>query len=105
LLQEKKSIKNAPKIYNLQPLRRDFSFIVDNEVSAQTIIEAAKNSNNSLIKNVKIFDQFLNEENKSIAIEITIQPTDHTLTDHELEEISLKVINSVESATKGKLRS
>jgi phenylalanyl-tRNA synthetase beta chain len=69
------------------------------------IIEAAKNSNNSLIKNVKIFDQFLNEENKSIAIEITIQPTDHTLTDHELEEISLKVINSVESATKGKLRS
>jgi phenylalanyl-tRNA synthetase beta chain len=103
LLQEKKSTKNAPKIYNLQPLRRDFSFIVDNEVSAQTIIEAAKNSNNSLIKNVKIFDQFLNEENKSI--EITIQPTDHTLTDHELEEISLKVINSVESATKGKLRS
>ena len=62
-------------------------------------------SDNSLIKNVKIFDQFLNEKNKSIAIEITIQPIDHTLTDHELEDISLKVINSVESATKGKLRS
>ena len=102
---EKKSIQTAPNIYNLQPLKRDFSFVVNNEVSAQTIIEAVKNSDNSLIKNVKIFDQFLNEKNKSIAIEITIQPTDHTLTDHELEEISLKVINSVESATKGKLRS
>jgi phenylalanyl-tRNA synthetase beta chain len=98
-------MQTAPNIYNLQPLIRDFSFIVNNEVSAQTIIEAVKNSDNSLIKNVKIFDQFLNEKNKSIAIEITIQPTDHTLTDHELEEISLKVINSVESATKGKLRS
>ena len=89
----------------MQPLKRDFSFIVSNEVSAQTIIKAAMNSDNSLIKSVKIFDQFLNEKNKSIAIEITIQPIDHTLTDHELEEISLKVINSVESATKGKLRS
>jgi len=89
----------------LQPLKRDFSFIVSNEVSAQTIIKAAMNSDNSLIKSVKIFDQFLNEKNKSIAIEITIQPIDHTLTDHELEDISLKVINSVESATKGKLRS
>ena len=89
----------------MQPLKRDFSFIVGNEVSAQTIIKAAMNSDNSLIKSVKIFDQFLNEKNKYIAIEITIQPIDHTLTDHELEEISLKVINSVESATKGKLRS
>lgn len=105
LLQERKSIQTAPNIYNLQPLKRDFSFIVSNEVSAQTIIKAAMNSDNSLIKSVKIFDQFLNEKNKSIAIEITIQPIDHTLTDHELEEISLKVINSVESATKGKLRS
>ena len=98
-------MQTAPNIYNLQPLIRDFSFIVNHEVSAQTIIEAVKNSDNSLIENVKIFDQFLNEKNKSIAIEITIQPTDHTLTDHELEEISLKVINSVESATKGRLRS
>ena len=72
LLQEKKSMQTAPKIYNLQPLRRDFSFIVDNEVSAQTIIEAAKNSNNSLIKNVKIFDQFLNEENKWTAFTILL---------------------------------
>ena len=54
LLQEKKSMQTAPNIYNLQPLIRDFSFIVNNEVSAQTIIEAVKNSDNSLIKNVKI---------------------------------------------------
>ena len=92
-------------MYNLQPVRRDFSFVVNNEVSAQTIIEAAMKSDNKLIQNVKIFDQFLNDKNKSIAIEITIQQTDHTLTDSELEDISLKVINSVESATKGKLRS
>ena len=105
LLLDRKLIQTAPEIYNLQPVRRDFSFVVNNEVSAQTIIEAAMKSNNKLIQNVKIFDQFLNDKNKSIAIEITIQQTDHTLTDSELEDISLKVINSVESATKGKLRS
>ena len=105
LLLDRKLIQTAPEIYNLQPVRRDFSFVVNNEVSAQTIIEAAMKSDNKLIQNVKIFDQFLNDKNKSIAIEITIQQTDHTLTDSELEDISLKVINSVESATKGKLRS
>ena len=105
LLLDKKLIQTAPEIYNLQPVRRDFSFVVNNGVSAQTIIEAAMKSDNKLIQNVKIFDQFLNDKNKSIAIEITIQQTDHTLTDSELEDISLKVINSIESATKGKLRS
>ena len=56
-------------------------------------------------KNVNIFDQFLGDSEKSIAIEVTIQPKESTLTDEQIENISKKIIKSVEDKTKGKLRS
>ena len=101
----KSNLKIAPEISNLQPLKRDFSFVVSSDTEAQTIINAAKQSDKSFIKDVKIFDQFLGENEKSIAIEVIIQPKEVTLTDEQIESISKKIIKSVEDKTKGKLRS
>ena len=101
----KSNLKIAPEISNLQPLKRDFSFVVSSDIEAQTIINAAKQSDQSFIKDVKIFDQFLGENEKSIAIEVIIQPKEVTLTDEQIESISKKIIKSVEDKTKGKLRS
>ena len=101
----KSNLKIAPEISNLQPLKRDFSFVVSSDTEAQTIINAAKQSDQSFIKDVKIFDQFLGENEKSIAIEVIIQPKEATLTDEQIESISKKIIKSVEDKTKGKLRS
>ena len=101
----KSNLKIAPEISNLQPLKRDFSFVVSSDTEAQTIINTAKQSDKSFIKDVKIFDQFLGENEKSIAIEVIIQPKEATLTDEQIESISKKIIKSVEDKTKGKLRS
>ena len=101
----KSNLKIAPEISNLQPLKRDFSFVVSSDTEAQTIINAAKQSDQSFIKDVKIFDQFLGENEKSIAIEVIIQPKEVTLTDEQIESISKKIIKSVEDKTNGKLRS
>ena len=101
----KTKLNTAPEISNLQPLKRDFSFVVANDTEAQMIINAAKQSDQKFIKNVRIFDQFLSENEKSIAIEVTIQPKENTLTDEQIESISKKIIMSVEDKTKGKLRS
>ena len=101
----KSNLKIAPEISNLQPLKRDFSFVVSSDTEAQTIINTAKQSDQSFIKDVKIFDQFLGENEKSIAIEVIIQPKEVTLTDEQIESISKKIIKSVEDKTKGKLRS
>ena len=101
----KTKLNTAPEISNLQPLKRDFSFVVSNDTEAQMIINAAKQSDQKFIKNVRIFDQFLSENEKSIAIEVTIQPKENTLTDEQIESISKKIIMSVEDKTKGKLRS
>ena len=101
----KSNLKIAPEISNLQPVKRDFSFVVSSDTEAQTIINTAKQSDKSFIKDVKIFDQFLGENEKSIAIEVIIQPKEVTLTDEKIESISKKIIKSVEDKTKGKLRS
>ena len=101
----KSNLKIAPEISNLQPLKRDFSFVVSSDTEAQTIINTAKQSDKSFIKDVKIFDQFLGENEKPIAIEVIIQPKEVTLTDEQIESISKKIIKSVEDKTKGKLRS
>ena len=95
----------APDISNLQQVRRDFSFVVSNDTEAQSLITAAKQGDQKFIKDVRIFDQFLGEKEKSIAIEVIIQPKENTLTDEQIEDISQKIIRSVEERTKGKLRS
>ena len=59
-----------------------------------------------MIDEIKLFDQFIeNEEKKSLAFEITIRPKINTLTEDEIEKISVNIISSVENATGGKLRS
>ena len=101
----KSNLKIAPEISNLQPLKRDFSFVVSSDTEAQTIINAAKQSDQRYMNDVKIFDQFVGENEKSIAIEVISEPKEATLTDEQIESISKKIIKSVEDKTKGKLRS
>ena len=61
-----------------------------------------------MITDVSIFDIFegasLGEGKKSVAIEVTIQPTDKTLTDEEIDAISAKIVANVEKSSGGVLR-
>ena len=103
---ENNNITKEFNSYNLQSVKRDFSFDIPNNVNAETLIKAIRSCNEDLIEDIKLFDQFiLDDEKKSLAVEITIQPKIDTLTDKEIDRISDKVINSVEKATKGNLRS
>jgi len=93
----------------LQPVRRDFAFIVDESVSADRLIRAARNVDRTLIAEVSLFDLFeggaMGEGKKSLAIEATLQPAEKTLTDEEIEAVSKKIVAAVEKATGGTLRS
>lgn len=107
---KKKSTKNRPPL-NLSPfqmVRRDFAFVVDKAVASSLIVRAAKGADKNLIHSVQVFDLFegpiLGEDKKSIAIEVAIQPIERTLTDEDLEELALKVIENVTKATGGCLR-
>ncbi|NDW04565.1 phenylalanine--tRNA ligase subunit beta [Jiella pacifica] len=92
-----------------QPVRRDFAFVVDDQVEAGRIVRAAEGADKALVKEVRVFDVFagaaLGEARKSVAIEVTLAPSGRTLTEEELEAVSAKIVAGVEKATGATLRS
>ena len=100
--------KPALQLSDLMPLSRDFAFVVDRDVAAASILRAAKNADKALITGVEVFDVFegkgVGEGKKSVAIAVTLQPSDKTLTDEEIEKLSGAVVAAVSKATGGVLR-
>ncbi|MBB4000020.1 phenylalanine--tRNA ligase subunit beta [Aureimonas pseudogalii] len=91
-----------------QPVRRDFAFVVGAEVDAMKIVRAAEGADRKLVSEVRVFDVFtgasLGEGAKSVAIEVTLNPAERTLTDEDLEALSARIVAAVEKATGGTLR-
>ncbi|WP_293576534.1 phenylalanine--tRNA ligase subunit beta [Phaeobacter sp.] len=94
---------------DLQAVDRDFAFVVDDDVEALTLVNAAAGADKALIENVRVFDEFiggsLGEGKKSLAITARLQPTDKTLTEKDIEAVSDKIVAKVTKATGGTLRS
>jgi phenylalanyl-tRNA synthetase beta chain len=100
--------KPALRLSDLMPLERDFAFLVDRDVSAAALLRAARNADKALITDVGIFDLFegkgVPEGKKSIAIRATLQPTQRTLTDEEIDKVGTAIVAAVGKATGGTLR-
>ena len=93
---------------DLQSVERDFAFVVDANVEAVNLVNAAAGADKALIDEVRIFDEFiggsLGEGKKSLAITVRLQPRDKTLTEKDIEAVSAKIVQKVEKATGGSLR-
>jgi phenylalanyl-tRNA synthetase beta chain len=102
-------IKPKLAISDLQPVRRDFAFVVGREVAAGEVVRAAENAERGLITGVTLFDIYegpgIEADKKSLALEVTLQPSDRTLTDAELEAVSAKIVAAVAKKTGAVLRS
>ncbi|MBC8267183.1 MAG: phenylalanine--tRNA ligase subunit beta [Rhodospirillaceae bacterium] len=96
------------KLSPFHPVSRDFAFVVDEDIAADAVIRAAKSADKELITDVSVFDLFaggnLGEGRKSLAVNVTLQPTRQTLTDGEIEAVSKKLVAAVEKSTGGVLR-
>lgn len=92
----------------LTPVRRDFAFVVDQHVAAGEILRLAQSADKTLITKVTVFDVYqgagIAEGEKSIAIEVTLQPYGETLKDKDIEAVSAAIIASVQEGTSGRLR-
>ena len=70
-------------------MTRDFAFVVDAKVKAGDIVRAAQNVDRKLITSVTVFDVYegkgIEPGKKSIAIAVTLQPREKTMTDEEIE--------------------
>ena len=91
-----------------QPVTRDFAFVVDNKVKAGDIVRAAQNVDKKLITGVTVFDvyegQNIEAGKKSIAIAVTLQPREKTMTDEEIDAVAAKMVAEVSKRVGGVLR-
>ena len=96
-------------VSDFQKSERDFDFVANKEVSSQDLINAISSVDQNLISNIKVFDVYEGDNipanQKSIAINLTIQSFDKTLNDSDLEKINKQIIETVENKTGAKIRS
>jgi phenylalanyl-tRNA synthetase beta chain len=100
--------KPALDLSPFQPVERDFAFVVERSVKAADIVRAAQSADRKLIAGVTVFDVYegkgIEPGKKSIAIAVTIQPRDKTMTDAEIEALAAKIVAEVGKRSGGVLR-
>jgi len=107
----KKIRETKPKfaVSDYQKVVRDFAFVIEEKYSSVEIINLVKNVDKELIRIVKIFDVYQGENiekgKKSIAFNVTFEPKDKTLSEDDIEKVSKKIVDSVQSTTSATLRS
>ncbi len=108
LPRKKSATKGAVTMSDLQAVERDFAFVVDADVEALTLVNAAAGVDKVLIESVRVFDEFiggsLGDDKKSIALTVRLQPKDVTLKEADIEAVASKIIEKVGKATGGTLR-
>lgn len=105
LPKKKGTAKPKLELSPYQAVERDFAFIVDRKIEAESLVKAAAKADQNLVERINVFDVFEMPENKkSLGIRMRLQPKDHTLTDEEIQSFSQKVIANVMQATGGVLR-
>ncbi len=107
---KRKAVKTKPALAlsPYMPLSRDFAFVVEERVAAGDLGRAIAGADKQLIAQARVFDVYrgpnLGEGMKSLAVEILVQPQDHTLAEAEIEQLSAKVVAAAAKATGAKLR-
>jgi phenylalanyl-tRNA synthetase beta chain len=100
--------KPALELSAFQPVSRDFAFIVDRGVRAGDIVRSTQGVDKKLITSVTVFDVYegkgIDDGKKSVAIAVTIQPREKTMTDEEIDAVAARIVAEVTKKTGGSLR-
>ncbi len=112
IIESKNKITDKKRKYeysDFQKSERDFAFIIDKNFDAQELVKIISEIDETLIKNVTIFDLYegenIPENKKSIALNVTIQSFEKSLNDEDLEKINNLIISTVENKSGAKIRS
>ena len=107
---KRKGLKTKPALAlaTLMPLRRDFAFLVNTATPAGDLLRPIQGADKALIAEARVFDVYAGagvpEGQKSVAVEVRIQPREKTLTEAEIDALSAKVVAAAEKAVGAKLR-
>jgi phenylalanyl-tRNA synthetase beta chain len=91
-----------------QPVRRDFAFIVTEAVPAERLLRAVRGADRAMIVDARLFDVYtgpgVEAGMKSLAVEVTLQPTERTLTDAEIDALAQRIVQAAAKETGAVLR-
>jgi len=100
--------KTLLKMEELQPIGRDFAFVVDEAVAAEKLVALIKKVDRALIRSVSVFDVYrgkgVEPGKKSLAVNVVLQPTDRTLTEDAIESLSKQIAQAAEKTVGAQLR-
>jgi phenylalanyl-tRNA synthetase beta chain len=80
----------------LQPITRDFAFVVPADLPADQLVRAIRGADKGAITDVRLFDRFESADGLSLALEVTMQPADKSFTDEQIGEISRRIVAAAE---------
>jgi phenylalanyl-tRNA synthetase beta chain len=102
---QKGTAKPPLQLADLLPVDRDFAFVIDDKVQAAELIKAVKGADKVMIADASVFDVFKLPDGKtSVAVSVTLQPKDKTLTEEDISVISQKIVATAAKATGAMLR-
>jgi len=91
-----------------QPVARDYAFLLAEDVPAEKLVRAIRGADRQLIARVDLFDQYrgqgVPEGQKSLAVAVTLQPRERTLTEQDLEAVSAKIVAQAKKLAGATLR-
>ena len=95
---QKSKARGSAQLANLMPLSRDFAFLVEAGKAVGDLVRAVAGADKALIAGVSVFDVYrgagVPEGMKSVALEVSIQPRDATLTEPEIEALSARIVGT-----------
>lgn len=101
-------VKPLLELSAFQPVERDFAFVVPRAVASGDMVKAAAGVDRKLISAVNVFDVYegvgIDDDKKSVALSVTLQPREKTLTDAEIEAVALRIVAEVTKKTGATLR-
>ena len=104
-----KDLKSKFQYSDFQKSERDFAFVIDKNFEVQELIKIISDVDEDLIKSIRVFDVYegdnIDKEKKSVALNVTIQSSNKSLTDDDLNNLNKLIISNVENKTGAKLRS
>jgi len=107
-----KKLKDQKPLYqysDYQKSERDFAFVINKNFKVQELVNIISEIDKNLIRSVKVFDVYEGEkipnDKKSIALNVTIQSSEKTLNDEDLEKVNNLIISTVETKSGAKIRS
>jgi phenylalanyl-tRNA synthetase beta chain len=80
----------------LQPVMRDFAFIVPADLPAENLLRAMRGADKGAVTAVRLFDRFEAADGLSLAFEVTLQPMEKSFTDEQIGEISKRIVAAAE---------